>query len=788
MNNFFPGIDRLQQLRYWDLRTDYILHSKPDLPDGAKFLCFSDEFALPPSWNLILNNGTMTEYGWKGNLAIVNEHEIKLADISPPLFYDSFVRKDSGKSFDGNHAMTGSYLVNKTINGYKVSLFVPTEWLCNSDIVYPVTIDPTVSNTYTNSFGVMDMFTQFSSTCQATLNVTLPPGLNYMVTGASSQYSILAHGYIDQFTDAWGTNTAWAAGQEQHSRIGYGGNWSTQQFGFGNSQSPQTVPYNIQNLNIANGCYPGGTNLTFFWQGYQDFFPMLNGPPSLNQYGCVMNYQNLVANTWIVTVTYDTPQITVITSPSSPVICSGENTAVNISSSPAGATFTWTMIQSGTSGASNGSGSSISQVLTTTGNSEGTATYTITPTLNGCPGAPHTLEIAVLPAASSSFEDEICLGQSYSFGGNNYTSSGTYTAAFQTGAGCDSIVTLHLDVVPFLTNTINETICEGMSYSFGSNSYTNSGVYESTFTSAAGCDSIVTLNLIVTPPYSNIITEDICEGETYLFNGSSYSESGSYSASFLSEGGCDSIITLNLVVHPIPQVNIGDLYTACQGTPILLSNSGSPGNYFWSNGDTGQQTSVTQSGTYWLDVYGSNQCIGTDSTEVIFDPLPVIGFYHQVNLCEGATIELDAGNQGSTYEWSTGETSQTIVISVDGFYTVNVTSPEGCMATDFVNVTNICESSIFVPSAFTPNGDGINDYFVAYGENILEFEMTIYNRWGDKVFFTDDFKKGWNGSYRNGVHYVEDGIYNWFIRYRLIQPEGVLSEWHRLKGHVTILR
>lgn len=85
--------------------------------------------------------------------------------------------------------------------------------------------------------------------------------------------------------------------------------------------------------------------------------------------------------------------------PSTLTICSGSSTSIALTSSPSGATFTWTVVQTGVSGASSGSGSSIAQVLTATGSSSGTAVYTITPSMNGCFGAPITVTVTVNPVS-----------------------------------------------------------------------------------------------------------------------------------------------------------------------------------------------------------------------------------------------------------------------------------------------------------------------------------------------------------------------------------------------------
>ncbi|MCC6600397.1 MAG: hypothetical protein IT223_06955, partial [Crocinitomicaceae bacterium] len=574
INNFFNGIDRLQTLRYWDLKTDYLLHDKPSFPSGASTMAFSDELTLPQGWTIVPFFGEETAQGWRGSLKILNASGLQVAIISEAKFYDTFSTSTTEKRFDEIHAIIGDYYLENTANGYIIKLMVPVDWLERKELVYPVVIDPTISNTYANTFGVMDHFVQFTPACQANLNVTLPPGPNYIVSNTSTQYNIMAMGTIAVMD----LTTYYAAGFEQYSRVGFGGNWTSTMQGYGNSQSPQLVVYSLPNLSIANGCYPGGSVLTFNWQAYQEYFPPLQGPASVNVYGCVQNYQYLVANSWIVTVTYDIAQVDAIVSPTSQTLCSGESTSFNLSTSPAGGSLNWTVLSGGLTGATDGSGNQISQTLATTGNDPGTATYTVTPTYMGCAGTPQMVTVEVNPEYSVSIEHSMCPGETYSFNGTEYSQEGTYQAFLQTSSGCDSTVTLNLTVNSTIYSNQSVHICQGETYSFNGNELSQQGQYEATFLSTGGCDSIVTLDLDVLPVYNESINETICQGASYSFGGTSYSNNGAYEHTFQSATGCDSTVTLFLTVTIPPFSEFG--YTICQGESYAFA-----GNNYTQTGD-----------------------------------------------------------------------------------------------------------------------------------------------------------------------------------------------------------
>ncbi len=141
-------------------------------------------------------------------------------------------------------------------------------------------------------------------------------------------------------------------------------------------------------------------------------------------------------------------------------------------------------------------------------------------------------------------------------GNNDYDQSGQYTNTLTNRNGCDSIVTLNLTVNTIDRVTLNESICEGDTYSMGNNDYDQSGQYTVTLSNRNGCDSIVTLNLTVNPTDALTIIDTIYQGESYSFNGANYTEAGIYTANLTNKLGCDSVVTLNLALIPNEQPQV----------------------------------------------------------------------------------------------------------------------------------------------------------------------------------------------------------------------------------------
>ncbi|MCG9912335.1 MAG: choice-of-anchor L domain-containing protein, partial [Flavobacteriales bacterium] len=174
--------------------------------------------------------------------------------------------------------------------------------------------------------------------------------------------------------------------------------------------------------------------------------------------------------------------------------------------------------------------------------------------INSCTSIVTNQNVIVETSYTGGVQNEsICDGESFTFGGTAYTTSGNYPFTFNTINGCDSTVTLNLTVNPVYNGGIQaESICSGESFTFGGNAYNQEGSYSHTFQSIYGCDSTVTLELTVNNVYDDILENAvICDGESYTFGGTAYTVAGYYTHTFATIFGCDSTVTLNLTVNPV---------------------------------------------------------------------------------------------------------------------------------------------------------------------------------------------------------------------------------------------
>lgn len=186
---------------------------------------------------------------------------------------------------------------------------------------------------------------------------------------------------------------------------------------------------------------------------------------------------------------------------------------------------------------------------------------------NGCDSTVYTTLAVNQP---SLFEQTvtICQGSTFAVGTSTYNTSGVYMDTLVAANGCDSIITTNLFVESTLSSSLQENLCFGDTYNFGTNVLTTSGTYVDTLTSLGGCDSVVTLYLNIEPQIESSLSATICEGETYTIGTQTLSTSGTYQEMFTAVNGCDSLVTLYLFVNPTIENNMG--VTICQGQSYTL--------------------------------------------------------------------------------------------------------------------------------------------------------------------------------------------------------------------------
>jgi gliding motility-associated-like protein len=222
--------------------------------------------------------------------------------------------------------------------------------------------------------------------------------------------------------------------------------------------------------------------------------------------------------------------------------------------------------------------------------------------------------------------------------------------------------------------------------------------------------------------------------------------------------------------HPAPLVSYNN--PVCEGKLLQLkADSIQDAIYHWSslNGFLSSvqnpvipNAKLSDAGEYYVYVT-INSCLGDSADlDVVVYPNPKIDLGKDTGMCPGELIILDPGFFNS-YLWQDNQTNQTYEVRNPGIYSVTVTDEHTCEARDQINIRIICPVSVYIPTIFTPNEDGLNDFVDVFGENILNFEIWIFNRWGMEVFHTNDMNLRWDGKY-NGkdcpleVYYMQASV------------------------------
>jgi hypothetical protein len=353
-----------------------------------------------------------------------------------------------------------------------------------------------------------------------------------------------------------------------------------------------------------------------------------------------------------------------------------------------------------------------------------------------------------------------------------------------TTTGCFKSDTINVTVSPLpMVNLGNDTaFCEGnvlhltapagntYLWNMGATSQTidviATGQYAVRVTSPQNCISRDTINVVVNPYPSFNLGNDtvVCytgtgltlstptgTGYTYLWSTGAttrtivVNNTGQYWAKVTNPGGCFKYDTINVIISPVPVVKLGNDTAICAGNFVTLNAPAGTGyTYQWSNGLTGQFIYASTTGQYWVKVTNANGCERRDTMNLTVNPLPVTNLGPDVQSCVGNTVSLAVPPvTGNTYLWSNGVTTNGVILTTTGNYSVRVTSPQGCIKRDTVMVTfnvvpvvnlgpdaTFCSNDPYLLTA--PSGTGYT-YLWNMGATAQSIDVTTTGQYSVKV-------------------------------------------------------
>ena len=423
----------------------------------------------------------------------------------------------------------------------------------------------------------------------------------------------------------------------------------------------------------------------------------------------------------------------------------------------------------------------------------------------------------------------ICIGDSVLISNRYQRIQGIYPDTLTSSFGCDSIVMRNLIVsnirIPRVSLGDDRSLCQGDSLVLKNIHLTNArkqwhdgstldslvvhGPGEYWLMEKNGCgearDTII-ININQESPLKIDLGKDtsICMGDSIVLINNEPStrdklwQNGSNADTLvvknagefwlMEQNNCDEFYdTIQITLKPIPQVELGNDTTLCDGDQITLQNKiSSTLDKQWHDGSNTVNYVVNSSGEFWL--MERNDCgEARDTISIGLEPDPSISLGNDTSICEDKQIRLTARTNGTQIVWDDQSNELTRDINQEGIYWVKSTSLKGCENSDTIEITltNCDEFELEMPNVFTPNKDPLNKVFIPIKfKGIKTAHLQIFNRWGEKLFETHDVKKGWNGLDKGKP--VPEGVYFWILEYKkshIDNPETLL-----LSGSVTIIK
>ncbi|MFN5793948.1 MAG: gliding motility-associated C-terminal domain-containing protein, partial [Bacteroidota bacterium] len=274
--------------------------------------------------------------------------------------------------------------------------------------------------------------------------------------------------------------------------------------------------------------------------------------------------------------------------------------------------------------------------------------------------------------------------------------------------------------------------------------------------------------------------------------GVTYNQTGTYSDTIVNSNGCDSIIQLNLTITGLPIVTAVSDSASCglpNGTATAITTGGS-GNYSyaWSNGATGNSVTGLAAGSYSVIVTDQNGCTASTQLNVSSTSASGVSLVANDTFLElGDTVSLEVLG-ANTYLWAPPEglsctNCPSVIASPLASTTYQVTGVDNSGCGYLLNVkieVEIDVNEIFVPDAFSPNSDGINDKVFVRG-SIREFSFSVFNRWGEQVFRTQNQSVGWDGSFRGRE--LDAGVFVYYL-----SGTDAAGNSFNKKGNITLTK
>lgn len=534
-------------------------------------------------------------------------------------------------------------------------------------------------------------------------------------------------------------------------------------------------PYPVQNINISSLC--PGTTYNF---RAREVFPPTSYSPWTSTF------------TFVTPGTFIAPSYSVTAFPM--IICppgtSQLTASVTGACGPGSPSYLWTPA----------TGLSNPNIANPVASPSSTTTYTCTVNggITGCYNLSSSVTVTVTPLPAAGMadvsEDTLCTGELAVLTLTGY--SGSIQWQSSAGGGGPWVNIPGANASTYITPPLYVSTC-----------------YRASVSSCSSVNSNVVCITVNTTPTVIVNSPNICLGQTasltasggasYLWStgsGGSYisvspTTTSSYSVTGWS-GGCSAtaLSTVTVTAYPVITVNSTII---CKGENATLTASGASA-YLWDNGLSDNPLIISPSAATTYTVTGTNlNCSGTATAIVNLYPEVIAGFTSpsSVSILDPLLYFTNTSQNAVSWDWDFGEPESNDnhadsenpahTYSNSGIFcvTLSVTSPEQCPDSEIHCVEVEPLFIFYIPNAFSPDGNGINDEFFAKAEGVTEYQMSIYNRWGNLVFFGDDINSHWDGKVNEGSETDKEDVYVYVVKLKDYRQKK-----HQFTGTVTLIK
>jgi gliding motility-associated-like protein len=330
-----------------------------------------------------------------------------------------------------------------------------------------------------------------------------------------------------------------------------------------------------------------------------------------------------------------------------------------------------------------------------------------------------------------------------------------------------------------------------------------------------GVDSVITPTIYITASGNNI-----CPGEKVNFVATAFDQgplpfyqwtkndtafginSANYFANNLIDGdkisciltsnaqGClssktiiSNTIQININKNLPGKVNLGNDRSFCAGNNITINSPTGYASYEWQDNSTNSFIIVNKPGLYIVKAKDACNIISSDTILITQNDIPEAFLPRDTSVCVYDKIKIQANKSFVNYLWNNNTSTSFINVTAPGIYWLKVTDFNGCSGEDSILVTTKdCMHGVYVPSAFSPNGDGKNDIFkpLVFGQ-LLNYNFQVFDRYGQMIFHSYDASKGWDGLVKGKKQ--NSNVFVWMCTYQL-QDEKTTKK----TGTVTLIK